>query len=715
MPQEIYNEGRVVGLSAWEIFKRQALGEGVPETDIPSEREWLSSTIGSGASMILRISKNITPGVCEFMLPYGSNLTAAGVIIASPFMGECEFSSAGNYGGWAKKVISYGSLIANDKTASPTSSNVPFQISDNDYKTRISEYLKITDGIVYTRNAKWIPRTEYRGTTFDGDGTQTSFVLPTSGQVPSLISVTKNSYIVDPSNYSYVAATRTITFNTAPEDQSKIMVAYNEVNYSPAKDIDPNFNSSTTMVRVMITEPLNQDVLILLTGFANKRVLQGLSGYAHDVNGYAAYGSTDIDYEHNHWLDGGMLGPEIIPWASKIVFTLPTASYGLGNTISRSIPNNDNYSLPNEDDIDVAGIHFYGNASQGKVKSGAVIDFNSIDLMDYYRNPNSRMRWVMSEYIEKVDAGTNKNVSQLVAWYPGMFGTTLKNEIEAAEPSAANFFPPALYAAKISAEGSNSHVNLIPLDTAAPGTIKGFSTAAEAANYKALLPDNHAISYNSVSGTYSFAIDGIAPEGWTGTAVLRHSNAPRVTLVAGPREVSLISLTSSSGSAYPTDGTGGVITVGPTNKPNWGHLLQALPNNYSIDVLGRALRTVGGELENNGTIGHSDIITDITANTFTLGETYVATLSTTRNSDDPLGSNLVTPGTDNAYKSGTNFIEFANGLRLYISDTEPLPEYVPEGSIGIGWAAAEEEEEIIAVDPGEPIGEDNHPALGGEG
>ena len=34
MAQEIYNEGRVVGLSAWEIYVKNALSDGVlPEND----------------------------------------------------------------------------------------------------------------------------------------------------------------------------------------------------------------------------------------------------------------------------------------------------------------------------------------------------------------------------------------------------------------------------------------------------------------------------------------------------------------------------------------------------------------------------------------------------------------------------------------------------------------------------------------------------------
>ena len=33
---------------------------------------------------------------------------------------------------------------------------------------------------------------------------------------------------------------------------------------------------------------------------------------------------------------------------------------------------------------------------------------------------------------------------------------------------------------------------------------------------------------------------------------------------------------------------------------------------------------------------------------------------------------------------GTNYIEFANGVRLYVSNTEPTGT-IPEGSIGVGF------------------------------
>ena len=120
MAQEIYNEGRVVGLSAYEIFVKQVIANGVDPSDIPTESQWLTSMIGSGASMVLKLNAGTTSGVHDYELPSGSNLTVAGVVIGSPFIGDGEFES-----GWAKKITSYGALIENDNIASPTSTNVP--------------------------------------------------------------------------------------------------------------------------------------------------------------------------------------------------------------------------------------------------------------------------------------------------------------------------------------------------------------------------------------------------------------------------------------------------------------------------------------------------------------------------------------------------------------------------------------------------------------
>ena len=53
MPRTIYNEGRVVGYSAYEIYVRHARSEGMEPV---SEKEWLSATLTDGSSLLMNLS-----------------------------------------------------------------------------------------------------------------------------------------------------------------------------------------------------------------------------------------------------------------------------------------------------------------------------------------------------------------------------------------------------------------------------------------------------------------------------------------------------------------------------------------------------------------------------------------------------------------------------------------------------------------------------------
>ena len=100
--QEIFNEGRVVGLSAYEVYVRHHMEEYGDDPDNPpaSEREWLASSISLGTSILLKItpetanyseSCTVTGGDLkegeywgiEITLPTKSRLCAANTIIAA--------------------------------------------------------------------------------------------------------------------------------------------------------------------------------------------------------------------------------------------------------------------------------------------------------------------------------------------------------------------------------------------------------------------------------------------------------------------------------------------------------------------------------------------------------------------------------------------------------------------------------------------------------
>jgi len=161
MPREIWNEGRVVGYSAYEIYVKQHLSED-PTTPAATEREWLASSLAMGSSMLLKVPNstgNPGPGSHTFVdipLPPNTKLAAANTIIAQFFDGDGVFAANGN---WATRISDYGQLISNTQTSSPTgeitaaniTQGVPRQSltdwSDNK-KTKLKDYMKIYDGIV---------------------------------------------------------------------------------------------------------------------------------------------------------------------------------------------------------------------------------------------------------------------------------------------------------------------------------------------------------------------------------------------------------------------------------------------------------------------------------------------------------------------------------------------------------------------------------------
>ena len=626
MPQEIYNEGRVVGLSAWEIFKRTAEGQGVDPQVLPTEAQWLTSMIGMGSSMILRVPANTSAGIHDYELPTGSNLSAAGVIIANPFLGNCAWDTTNT---WATKVLSYSPLIQNTEDANPPVANnntVPFDpnyYGNADYDdlgtvsntNTVSNFIKIADGIVFVKNATWV-----------------------------------------------------------------------ETGSEPFKDINPDFNNSTTVVRLCFSSTTTADMLILLTGFNNKRVLQGLVGFAtsdgetppHSVGGSVDTSlDPDTGIPRNDWVSGGMLGPEIMPWATKIVFSVPNSAYSLSDGITRTIPND--ATLDNT--YTIAGIHL-NKLNSGEVRTNSVIDFDSVILTDYYDNHSFSTTPVITENVETVALGISDNCNSLVAWYPGMTATQILVEAGRATPSNANFFPPALYATQVTTTGVKT---LVPVDVAAPGTVKGFATVTEAQNYKQLLPNNYSIYHDTTTNTFSFAIYNVAPENWSGTAKLDYLAEPKAQLTVSGKQTEIISLTDpNTNQEYLMTGAGGDLTTSPLGKFNWDDMLTTLKDNKNIDTLGNTFRQVGAELNASGTAGITNqVITNLGTTKLTLTGTNSVGISTSITN----GTHLATLDSGNSIKSGTEFIEFSNGLRLYISNTAggPAVANVPVGSIGIGW------------------------------
>lgn len=155
MPKTLWNEGRCVGYSIYEIYLRYLATE-APDVAPASEKEFMSSMITMGNSMLLKVGTDSIDGVHhrDIPLPSSSRICAANTIIGSFFAGSGAVSSNDDsYTGWATRVIDYGPLIENNSSSSPSGSTIPptnTAIGDiPDYmKAQIPEYMKIIDGIV---------------------------------------------------------------------------------------------------------------------------------------------------------------------------------------------------------------------------------------------------------------------------------------------------------------------------------------------------------------------------------------------------------------------------------------------------------------------------------------------------------------------------------------------------------------------------------------
>lgn len=155
MARELYNLGRVTGLSSYEVYVKQHSSED-PVNPPASEREWLASSLAMGSSMLLKIPSNTAHGdtdnwVLDIQFPSNTLLCAANTIIASYFRGQGVYD-----GNWGTRIASYGDLISNNSSSSPDgnlnhNSSIPHQAIDEwsqDEKGALADYMKIVDGII---------------------------------------------------------------------------------------------------------------------------------------------------------------------------------------------------------------------------------------------------------------------------------------------------------------------------------------------------------------------------------------------------------------------------------------------------------------------------------------------------------------------------------------------------------------------------------------
>ena len=515
--REIYNEGRVVGLSAYELYVRKFY-ENDPNAVPPTEKSWLASMFGNGNAMILKINSGTLPGVQDFALPASSVLCGSNTLFASVFNGDCKWSDTaaisdtGAVGYWAEAVTSYGGLISNNSTSYPDSTNIPYgsDIFDSPAdRQNVINYCRIAEGLAIQQ-----------GTWVDG------------------------------------------------------------ADSNPYKDLtNPAFGSSPAVIRLYITKQLTSDVKLLITGFLDSEFTTTLSGLD---------GSTDP--LTNGCANGEFLGPAIFPWSSKIIMIYPNLANIVDNEYERQLPNG---TL----DTDIVGSYSFATQDT-TVASASIVDLDTTNPATYYQVNGAKYSDSVIPVNVKTAETSKSGMNVLAVYEPGMTAAKVNSAAQELDPDT-KFFPPALYAGKITQTGVQ---NMVPVDIAAPGTVKMFDTASEAYEYAKQVPNAYAFFWDSTNDVLKLydSTTATSADGYDINTQITVS-APKATIKTENVTLKTIALSNSSGVDVDTDGSSGVITItgnGATDGLSWDNILDALSQNKKLDVLGQAIKDLRATLPN---------------------------------------------------------------------------------------------------------------------
>lgn len=156
--REIYNEGRVIGLSQYELYVRQLLSR-EPEATPMTESEWLANTVSESSSMILCVTKGTSSGVHDYPLPEHSQLCGASVLYATLFQGQVTLAEGSN---WAIRVDDYGELISNTDELHPVTPGEPADVPTKEDPQAMPEWLgKRCDNYIKIKSALMVQPGEW--------------------------------------------------------------------------------------------------------------------------------------------------------------------------------------------------------------------------------------------------------------------------------------------------------------------------------------------------------------------------------------------------------------------------------------------------------------------------------------------------------------------------------------------------------------------------
>lgn len=258
----LYNLGRVTGLSQYELYIRQVLS--ADPTAVPlTEREWLCASIGNGNSMILKIPANTPAGYLDCYLPEGSTLCGCSTLQASLFEGAVSTGS----NNWAIRVDSFGRLVENDGDVTPTtpgeSQDVPTKEDPEEVPQSLIDqaidYAKITSALMF-QPGEW------------ADNIDWDELLTEAG------------------------------VNLTDEQYNNLLAPLKA--WARGKSLRPDL-AKRGFIRFAISDHIDHDLLILISGFMEKSVIAGFVGFEDFLDTSGA-------------VNGNFLGPQIFPWATKV-------------------------------------------------------------------------------------------------------------------------------------------------------------------------------------------------------------------------------------------------------------------------------------------------------------------------------------------------------------------------------------------------------------
>lgn len=267
--REIYNEGRVLGYSNFDLYVRQLLSTN-PKTKVLTERQWLSASLSANSSMILRVPAGTQPGYHDYVLPEGSDLCGCSIIYGSVFEGDVTLDETST---WAMRVDDYGRLISNTYQLHPESPGEPENVPAKpdpisltpEYKNRCRNYLKISGALMF-QPGEWTDNIYYEP-------------LMTESNEP-----------------------------VWTEDDEEILAPMND--QIAVKSIEPDL-SKQGFIRLAVNEEITADTYILFNGFSYKTLAAGEVGFSQ----LFTKGLPE---------DGDFLGPATYPWGCKIVLAMST-------------------------------------------------------------------------------------------------------------------------------------------------------------------------------------------------------------------------------------------------------------------------------------------------------------------------------------------------------------------------------------------------------